>query len=298
MSAGFAGLTIEAARRHLAGLLRAHGIDSPELDARILAGAALGLDLTGLAVHAMRIVDDAAAARLADFGRRRIAGEPVARIIGHKEFWGLTLALSPATLVPRPDTETIVDAAIGLVRAGTLAAPRRILDIGTGSGAILLALLSEFPQAYGVGCDIDADALATAAANARALGLASRTGFVRSDYAAPLAGPFDLVVSNPPYIPTGEIATLAVEVRAHDPRRALDGGADGLDAYRRIAPQAAALLAPGGAVLLEVGQGQAADVARLVVNAGLDSLPSQEDLAGVARVVAGQKCGRKPLPEQ
>ena len=288
MSDGFAGSTVEAARRQLASRLRAQGIDTPDLDARLLAGASLGLDLTGLAVNAARVLDEAEGARLAEFGRRRLAGEPVARIVGHKEFWGLDLELSPATLVPRPDTETVVEAALALVRAGKLSPPARILDIGTGSGALLLALLTEFPQACGVGSDTDADALLTAAANARRLHLAPRAGFVRCDLGAPFARGFDLVVSNPPYIPSAEIASLAIEVRAHDPLRALDGGPDGLDAYRRIAAQAGRLLRPSGVLLLEVGRGQSAAVGALVEAAGLALMPPRRDLAGVERVVIGK----------
>jgi len=298
VSGGFAGATVEAARRQLAGLLRANGTDSPDLDARLLTGAALGLDLTGLAVNAARVLDAAAAARLDEFARRRLAGEPVARIVGHKEFWGLDLALSAATLVPRPDTETVVEAALALAREGSLAPPRRLLDIGTGSGALLLALLTEFPQGFGVGSDIDADALLTARENARRHGLAPRAAFVRGDLGAPLGGGFDLVVSNPPYVPSGEIASLAVEVRAHDPLRALDGGADGLDAYRRITAQARLLLAPGGVLLLEVGQGQSEAVGALVAAAGLAKMPTRKDLAGIERVVVGCNRGLQGPPEQ
>jgi release factor glutamine methyltransferase len=295
----FAGLTVEAARRHLAGLLRARAVDTPDLDARLLTGSALGLDLTGLAVSAARVLDAAEGARLDAFARRRAAGEPVARILGVREFWGLTLSLSPATLVPRPDTETVVEAAVELVRAADLVTPRRVLDIGTGSGALLLALLTEFPDAFGVGADIDGEALLTAADNAHGLGLGPRTAFVRGDYGAAFAGgAFDLVVSNPPYIRSSEIGDLAAEVRDHDPRRALDGGPDGLDAYRRIVPQAAALLAPGGALLLEVGQDQSEAVDGLVAAAGLILLPPRRDLAGVARVVRGRNRGPQGRPGQ
>lgn len=287
MSRDFEGATVETARRRLAGMLRAQGIDTPDLDARLMTGAVLGLDLTGLAVEAARVLDDAEAARLAGFAQRRLAGEPVARIVGRKEFWGLDLELGPATLVPRPDTETLVEAVLALVRAGRVAPPRRLLDIGTGSGALLLALLTEFPQALGVGSDIDEAALATAAGNAHRLSLGARTGFVCCDFAAPFTAGFDLVVANPPYIPTAAIASLSVEVRAHDPWRALDGGADGLDAYRRITAQARSLLAPDGLLLLEVGEGQGAAVAAVVAAAGLAMLPSRRDLAGIERVVIG-----------
>ena len=179
-------------------------------------------------------------ARLEEFARRRLAGEPVARILGEKEFWGLPLQLSSATLVPRPDTETVVELALELLRAGgDLDRPLRIADLGTGSGAILLALLSELPAAQGFGTDISAAALQTAAANAARAGLSERATFIACDYASGLSGPFDLIVSNPPYIRSADIDGLAAEVRDHDPLAALDGGADGLDAYR-------ALNSPGG----------------------------------------------------
>jgi release factor glutamine methyltransferase len=166
----------------------------------------------------------------------------------------------------------------------------RIADIGTGSGAILLALLSELPEACGVGTDISVAALRTASTNAARLGLAPRALFVACDYAATLSGPFDLMVSNPPYVRSAEIADLAVEVRDHDPRRALDGGADGLDAYRALVPQAARLLAPAGALVVEVGHGQSKEVEGLMTAAGLTlERPPKADLAGIRRALAGRK---------
>jgi release factor glutamine methyltransferase len=287
----FTPCTVDAARRALSAQLRAHNIDSPDLDARLLLGAVLDLDLTGLISAAKRIVTDDEAARLEAFARRRIAGEPVARILGVKEFWGLPLNLSADTLVPRPDTETIVEAALEAIDAEKRRNnPLRIADLGTGSGAILLALLSELPHAYGIATDINPAALQTAKANAVRLGFAARAGFVACDYAAALAGGLDLIVSNPPYIRSAEIATLASEVRDHDPRRALDGGADGLDAYRVIAPEAARLLAPGGILVVEVGHDQSDEVAALMVAAGL-TLPvvPKADLGGVRRAVTGRR---------
>jgi len=293
VSAGapLAGLTVEAARRALATQFKAGGIDSPELDARLLIGAALALDHTGLAVQAARPVTADEADIIASFAQRRLAHEPVARILGHKEFWGLDLRLSDATLVPRPDTETIVAAALEMIRADSAAAkPLRIADIGTGSGAILLALLSELPAATGIGTDISESALATARLNARRLGLTDRISFIQCDYAAALTGPFDLIVSNPPYIRSTEIAELDRDVRDYDPRLALDGGADGLDAYRAITPQAASLLTPQGVLVFEVGDGQSADVSALIRQAGLTlSHPPKADFGGIHRAVMGRK---------
>src|SRR5689334_8172181 len=236
------GPSIENARRTLAAQLKSAGDDEAELDARILLGAVLNLDLTGIIAQASRKLTPAEAALLAQYARRRIAGEPVARILGQKEFWGLPLQLSPATLVPRPDTETVVELALELLRAGgNLDRPLRIADLGTGSGAILLALLSELPAALGFGTDISVDALQTATANAARAGLSNRATFISCDYASGLSGTFDLIVSNPPYIRTADIDGLAREVRNHDPLAALDGGPDGLDAYRALIPQAAGL---------------------------------------------------------
>jgi release factor glutamine methyltransferase len=287
----YAGQSVETARRTLSTRFKSVSIDSAELDARILLGAALGLDLTGLIKAASRLLTSDESIRLEDFARRRINGEPVARILGAREFWGLSLKLSAATLVPRPDTETVVELALELVRACPAPDhPLRIADIGTGSGAILLALLSELPGAHGVGTDVSEEALQTAHNNAIDLGLADRADFIACDYAAALSGPFDLVVSNPPYIRSADIAGLATEVRDHDPIRALDGGADGLDAYRALVPQAVQLLAPNGALVVEVGPGQDSEVGGLMTTAGLTlEGPARADLAGIRRAVAGRK---------
>jgi release factor glutamine methyltransferase len=269
-------------------------IDSAELDARLLIGHALGLDLTGLITAAQRQLTSDESARLEEFARRRLVGEPVARILGEKEFWGLPLQLSSATLVPRPDTETVVELALELLRAGgDLSRPLRIADLGTGSGAILLALLSELPAAKGFATDISEDALQTAAANAARAGLSDRATFIACDYASGLAGPFDLIVSNPPYIRSADIGGLAVEVRDHDPLAALDGGPDGLDAYRALIRQAASLLAPGAALVVEAGEGQTGQIQALMTAAGLTPATTPKaDLAGIPRAVAGHKMAR------
>jgi release factor glutamine methyltransferase len=285
-----AGLTIDAARRMLARRFKDANIDSPELDARLLVGAATKLDLTGLTSASARLLSADETTRLATLAQRRLGHEPVARILGEKEFWGLPLMLSADTLIPRADTETVVEAALELIRSAEPIDPPRIADIGTGSGAILLALLTELPDATGIGTDISIGALRTAQANADRLGLGERARFIESDYTDKLEGPFDLIVSNPPYIKRGDIARLAAEVRDHDPRRALDGGSDGLVAYRALAHDISRLLEQGGAFALEVGQGQADDVADLMQTAGLHTIrPHRHDLAGISRVVWGRK---------
>jgi len=286
-----AGQSVEAARRALTARLKSGSIESPELDARVLVGAVLDLDLTGLAAAAGRPLTSEQSTRLEDMVRRRLGGEPVARILGFREFWGLPLKLSPATLVPRPDTETVVELALEMLRA-TASSDRalRIADIGTGSGAILLALLSELPDACGVGTDISVAALQAACSNARELELADRVGFVACDHAAALSASFDLMVSNPPYIRSADIADLATEVRDHDPHQALDGGADGLDAYRALIPQAARLLSPQGVLVVEVGHGQSEQVRALMMTEGLTpEKAAKADLAGIPRAVAGRK---------
>jgi release factor glutamine methyltransferase len=278
-------MTIEQARRAVSAAFRAAGIETPELDARILAGDALALDHAGLAAAAARPLREVEAARISASAARRLAGEPVARILGRREFWGLPLIVSPAVLVPRPDTETVVELALSLV--GDDRRPLRIADLGTGSGAILLALLSELPSACGVGTDLAADALDVARANARNLDLGARAAFLRGDYGSALAGPFDLVVSNPPYIASGEIETLGVEVRDHDPRHALDGGADGLDAYRAIAADARRLIGQGHLVV-EIGAGQQVDVGRVFAARGLAVAAARHDLSGQVRALAAR----------
>jgi len=282
---GAGATTIAGVRRALANALRAAGIDSPELDARLLVAHALGLDHAALAAAGTRVIDRDEAAAIAALTRRRLAREPVARIRGSKEFWGLELRVDAATLVPRPETETVVEAALAAFAADTARAWRlRIADLGTGCGALLLALLTELPDAFGVGTDTSLEALLVARDNARRLRL-TRAAFLACDMSAALGAPFDLIVSNPPYIPSTDIAALAPEVRDFDPRSALDGGRDGLDCYRRIAAAAPGLLAPGGAVVVEIGLGQAEGVAALFSAAGLAPIPPRPDLSGVPRAL-------------
>jgi release factor glutamine methyltransferase len=273
-------------RRTVAKRLREREIDTPELDARLLVGHALALDHAALTGAAARALAPADVARIEALVTRRLAGEPVARIIGVKEFWGLPLALSPAVLVPRPETETVVEQALAAVlRDGPRSRPLCIADLGTGSGAIMLALLSELPNAFALGTDRDPAALATARRNAQRLGMATRAAFVACDFGTALAGGFDVVVTNPPYLCSAEIAALAAEVRDFDPRPALDGGPDGLAAYRAIAADARRLLAPNAHLLAETGKGQDAAVASLFAAAGLRGIGTAPDLAGISRVV-------------
>ncbi len=282
-------MTVDQARRIWAAKFREAGLDTPDLDARLLVGHALCLDHAGLIAASARELAIAEQRALADLARRRLAREPIARIVGRKEFWGLELAVNAATLVPRPETETVVEAVLAAIdRHGSRARSLRIADLGTGSGAILLALLSELPNAFGVGADTSADALSIARDNARRLNL-TRAAFVGCDMAAALCCQFDIVVSNPPYIASAEIAGLAPEVRLFDPRGALDGGPDGLDFYRAIAAPAPALLAPDGILVVELGAGQAESVKALFAATGLAPSAPQPDLSGVPRALVVRK---------
>lgn len=278
------GLSIAAVRRRLADAFRSAALDTPELDARVLVGHALGLQHAGLMSTADRPLSRQEAADIAALALRRLAREPVARIVGMKEFWGLEIRLTPATLVPRPDSESVVHAALRAVGANRLR-PLRVADLGTGSGALLVALLSELPHALGIGTDVSRPALAVARDNARRLGFGDRACFVACDFGAALAGGFDLIVSNPPYVRSGDIATLEPEVLEHDPELALDGGGDGLVCYRRIARDAGRLLKPGGRLVVELGIGAVDAVARLFSAAGLVAGPTLPDLAGIARAL-------------
>ncbi len=280
-----AALCVDAVRRKVAQRFRDHGLDTPDLDARILVGHALGLDRTALMLAGDRRLEAAEIARIETLGARRLRREPIARITATKEFWGLPLTITPDVLVPRPQTETVVEQALAAVdRIGGRRA-LRIADLGVGSGAILIALLAELPNACAVGTDRDPAALALARVNARRLGVAARAAFVACDFGAAVAPGCDLVVTNPPYIRTDEIAELEPDVREFDPRSAIDGGIDGLAAYRVIAIHARHMLVPGGHLIAEIGKGQGDAVAALFAAAGFGGIGIVPDLDGVSRVV-------------
>jgi release factor glutamine methyltransferase len=282
-------LTLNDAFVATAAALRHAGIDAPELDARLLLCHASGLSHEAYVGRGGEELQSDAAARLGVALDRRLEREPVARIIGTREFYGRPFRVDRHVLDPRPDTETLIEAALALVeRQGWRNKRLKLLDLGTGTGCILLTLLAELPQAEGIGTDLSENALAVAVANAMRLGVGSQASFAVADWLDGIEGSFDLVLSNPPYLASAEIEGLAEEV-AYDPRLALDGGPGGLDVYRRIAARTAHVLAEGGRLLVEIGATQAAQVAGILRAAGLkldDGEPVRRDLAGRPRVVA------------
>jgi release factor glutamine methyltransferase len=278
--------TIGALLCEAGALFRGAGIEEARAEARLLLGHVLGRKPLALPMEGHRAVTAEEAARFRALAARRAAGEPSAYITGTRGFWSFDLAVTPAVLIPRPDTETVVSAALD--HAGQRARIGRLLDLGTGSGAILLALLAECPAAFGVGVDRSAAALAVARANAAQTGLAARAAFLCGDWAEAVGGGFDIIASNPPYIARATIPTLAPEVALHEPRAALDGGEDGLDAYRCILPMLPTRLAPGGIVALELGFGQAESVASLSRAAGFRVVEIRQDLGGIPRAMVLQ----------
>ncbi len=273
------------------------GVEGFAADARLLLCAADGLSRADLIGEPERAVSEAALARLAPLAARRAAREPLSRILARREFWGLPLAISPAVLDPRPDTETLVEAVVRQL-AHQRTERLRILDLGAGSGAILCALLTEFSAASGVAVDLSPPAAAQARANLAACGLDARATVVVGCWGRAICGPFDVVVSNPPYVPSGEIGDLEREVRDHDPALALDGGRDGFDAYRAIGRQLGALLRPDGRFFLEVGAGQADGAMAILRANGLTGMATHADLSGVARVVSGRAATCSAPPEE
>jgi release factor glutamine methyltransferase len=284
------GLTLVQAWTAAKKRLEAAGLAGPVIDARLLLEAAADATRTDIVTDPHRALTPEQEAALDDYLDRRERREPVSHILGRKGFWKILLQVTPDVLTPRPDTETVVDT---VLRDFPEHAPWRVLDLGVGSGAILLAILAERPAARGLGVDVSEAALAVARDNAAHLGLAARMALLRGDWAEGLADEsFELVVANPPYIASEVIETLEPEVRDHEPRLALDGGPDGLDAYRRLAPEVLRVLKPGGRFAVEIGYDQRDDVEALFRAAGAAGVVTVKDLSDRDRVVAGS---RKPL---
>jgi release factor glutamine methyltransferase len=270
--------------------LKAAGIDSPAIDARLMLEAAAGVSRVDIVSDPYRELSPEQAATFEDYLTRRGAREPVSHILGRKGFWKIMLGVTKDVLTPRPDTEVIVDSVLA---AFDEARHFTLLDLGVGSGAILLAILAERPNAKGLGVDISTEALAVARENAANLGLEKQVALLRGDWTQGLGdATFDVVVANPPYIPSHHIAALDPEVRDHEPRLALDGGEDGLNAYRILAPEILRVLKPDGVFAVEIGWDQSKAVEKLFVAAGAEDVRTRKDLADRDRVVGGAK---KPL---
>ncbi len=279
-----AGAALVLATRQLAEA----GVSSPRLDAGLLLAAATGTSREGALLDRERTLADTESRRYGALLARRAAREPVSRILGAREFWSLALGIGADTFDPRPDSESVVEAALAVVpdRAASMA----ILDLGTGSGALLLALLSELPRATGVGVDVSAGAIAMARANAAALGFGRRSRFVVGEWGGALGGSFDLIVANPPYVASRDMSGLGPEV-GHEPRRALDGGTDGLACYRALLPDVARALAEGAAAVLEMGAGQRTAVTALCRERGLRVESIRRDLGGIDRAAVLRRVG-------
>jgi release factor glutamine methyltransferase len=278
--------------------LAAAGVESFALDARLILCEAGSFAAEDLIRAPERILDAASLRRLRAMAQRRTGREPMSRILGRREFWGLPLTISPAALDPRPETEALVEAAISAL-ADRRRASLRILDLGSGSGAILCALLSEFPGARGVAVDVSPTAAALTRVNLGSLGLRGRSTVIVGNWGDALGGRYDIIVSNPPYVRRGDIAALPREVRDYDPPVALDGGADGLDAFRVLAVALTRLLEPGGGrFFFEIGSGQAEDVAQILAGAGFGPLAYAPDLAGRTRVIHGYFGAEGPLDQE
>lgn len=281
-----AGETLAALLASARRAMTESGIENAALDARVIVEHFSGTTRADAIARSDMTVDAGAVRSIHEAVARRIAGEPVYRILGFRDFYGMRLLLSTETLEPRPDTEALVDVILPYLRQLAASGQEcRILDLGTGSGAIALALLAAIPAARAIGVDVSADALATAARNALENGLSDRFEAVRSDWFEKISGEFQAIVSNPPYISSKELETLQREVLGHDPLKALHGGEDGLDAYRAIAAKAGKHIAPGGVVAVEIGHTQKADVVALFETAGFTLVEARKDLAGRDRAL-------------
>lgn len=285
--AGPAATALSVLLAEATGRLRDAGLDSPRREAVALAVQCLGLGRESMVAAPNQLVTELHARRFREATSRRAAGEPLARITGHREFWSLDFILSADTLVPRPDTETVVEAVLSEITDSSAALS--VLDLGTGSGCILLALLSELPNARGTGIDISQAAIETARENARRLGLDGRADFQIGNWTDGLSARFDIVVANPPYIAEADRDALIVEVRDHDPPLALFAGADGLAAFRALIPGLAGVMAPGGLAALECGAGQGPKVAEMIAFAGFNAARLVADTAGHDRVVVARR---------
>ena len=267
--------------------LKAAGIDSPAIDARLLLEVAAGVSRTEIITDPYRVLTAEVCATLDGYIERRSRREPVSHILGRKGFWKIMLEVNRHVLTPRPDTEVIVDS---VLEAFPEYRHFNLLDLGIGSGAMALAILAERPHARALGVDVSDEALAVARENAARLGLEGRLALLRGDWTAGLGDEtFDLVISNPPYIPTADIDALDPEVRDHEPRIALDGGPDGLDAYRTLAPEILRVLKGGGAFALEIGHDQAGAVTAIMSAAGAHDVKVSRDLATRDRMVSGTR---------
>jgi release factor glutamine methyltransferase len=276
--------TAAALLRPAAETLEAAGVEDAAREARLLLALATGVAAGMLVVDPGRIVSDEDADAFTGMLARRAAREPFSQIAGVREFWSRDFIVTPDVLTPRPDSETLIETALAM--KPDRAAALRVLDLGTGSGCLLLTILAEYPNATGVGVDLSANALAVAAENASRLGLAARVDFVTGGWDAAPPDPFDLVLCNPPYIRSADIESLAPEVRQYDPVLALDGGGDGLENYRALAPVLKRVLSPAdGLALVEVGAAQDVDVKEIFEDAGLSVPAVRNDLAGIGRCV-------------
>jgi len=272
-----------------AGRLKSAGVPDPRSEARLLMGYALGLARETVFGHADRPVTPAEAKRFESVVRRRVSREPAARILGCREFWSLPFRVTAATLIPRPETETVIEAA--LEAAGGRERAIDILDLGTGTGCLLLALLSELANARGLGVDASVEALEVAAANASALGLSDRARFRLGDWSKGLRQRFDLIVANPPYIPEDEIGGLEPEVARFEPGLALSGGSDGLGCYRALAADIRRVMAPGARIVLEIGEGQGDGVTAILGAHGLEVTGRRGDLSDISRCLVAEFTG-------
>ncbi len=275
--------TVEAWLGRAAALLKAAGVEEPRLEARLLLAGAAGWTAETMLSRRREQIPEEIARRADRMVERRRQRQPASQILGRREFWGLEFAVTREVLDPRPDSETVVAAA--LARIGDRAAPIRVVDFGTGTGCLLLALLSELPNAQGLGVDVSPASIRIAGANADRLALSDRARFALGDWGEDLSDGVDVILSNPPYIPRVELAQLQPEVVRWEPRLALDGGEDGLDAYRRLAPDIARLLAPDGFAVVEIGINQAEPVGAICVGSGLVVLGRERDLGGRDRCI-------------